>query len=73
MPSKNFWQIPAGTTSIPCRSCDEEIWFIETSSGKKMPIDVTADGANPPTATSGGQGESHFANCSGAVHHRRAR
>lgn len=50
--------IPPSTPVKSCRSCGADIHWIETASGKRMPV-------NP-------DGTSHFATCPNADQHRKA-
>jgi hypothetical protein len=58
-----FYPIPAGTPERGCQACDEPMFFIETPRGARMPVSCDIDGAYPPTATSAGQGISHYITC----------
>lgn len=51
------FEVPPGTPVRSCMSCGQRIYWIETRSGKRMP--VNADGF-----------ESHFASCPKADEHR---
>jgi hypothetical protein len=42
-------EIPAGTRSSKCRDCGQDVFWVETRNGKKMPLDPS--------------GDSHFATC----------
>jgi len=53
------WPIPPGTPRRSCRSCAAIVFWIETSRGRKMPLDP--------------DGTSHFATCPDAAHHRKPR
>lgn len=44
------FDIPAGTAPKSCLGCGARVYFIETKSGKRMPVDE--------------DGTSHFATCS---------
>lgn len=68
-----FFDIPAGTREAACRSCDEPIYWIETVRGKRMPVDLTANGASAPDRGQAGSGTSHFIGCPGANAHRTPR
>lgn len=68
-----FFHVPAGTSSATCRSCQATIYWILTAASKRMPVDCAIEGGAPPTATSGGQGLSHFATCPQASEHRKPR
>lgn len=57
-PKGPLFEIPAGATSTPCRSCGAPVYWVTTRRGKKMP--VNADGT------------SHFASCPQAGKWRRA-
>lgn len=61
--SAQFFAVPAATSPGQCRSCKAVVFWIETGSGKKMPIDCDVDGGAEPSARSGGQGVSHFVTC----------
>jgi hypothetical protein len=50
------FEIPGGTPRAKCRSCDADVFWIQTKNGKKMP-------ANP-------DGTSHFSTCPNANQHR---
>jgi len=45
------------TEPAKCKACNQEMWFINTKSGRLMPVQ--------------GNGEPHFANCPGADEFRR--
>lgn len=63
-PNSGPWfDVPAGTPPASCRSCDEEVYWITTTHGKRMPVDCTIDGAYAPTDRANGHGVSHFATC----------
>lgn len=55
------FKMPPGSadSQAKCRSCGADIWWVETSGGKNMPIDR--------------DGNSHFATCPDADRHRRAK
>ena len=55
-----------------CRSCNARIIFLDTASGKKMPVE--ADTVEPDDEQfDGDRHESHFAKCPAANQHRRPR
>lgn len=57
---------------VRCRSCNARIIFLETSTGKKMPVD--ADTVEPGDELFDGKRHtSHFASCPNANQHRKAR
>lgn len=51
------FEVPAGTPRRSCMSCGRAIFWIETKSGKKMPVNADTF-------------ESHFADCPNADEHR---
>jgi hypothetical protein len=64
MPKPPQWfDIPAGTRATECRQCSDAIWFIETATGEKMPVDMNESGSFEPINTYAGKGASHFASC----------
>lgn len=67
-----LFDIPAGTPARRCRSCNAEVYWIQTATGKKMPVDAAVDGGVAP-GLHPGQGVSHFATCPHADQHRRPR
>jgi hypothetical protein len=65
-----WFDVPAGTPAAQCRSCQEEVYWIVTAAGKRMPVDVEVEGGitpiggGVPTAFDcDGRGVSHFATC----------
>lgn len=73
-----FFEVPAGTRPAQCRSCLATIYWIETASGRRMPVDCEVDGGHTPSeprsrVSVDGTGVSHFATCPNADEHRRAR
>jgi hypothetical protein len=74
MPKAPQWfDIPAGTRETECRKCRDTIWFIETASGKQMPVDMNELGSFEPTNTDTGKGTSHFIACPAADSFRTPR
>ena len=68
-----FFDVPAGTRPVTCKSCPFTVYFIVTASGKRMPVDTSVEGGRTPTPTSAGVGVSHFVTCAQADQHRKAR
>lgn len=77
-----FFDVPAGTPARECEGCKATIYWIVTSSGKRMPVDCDVDGGVRPHRINGvlggeekvgGRGVSHFATCPMAGSFRRAR
>lgn len=67
--------IPAGAQAVRC-DCGRLMFFIaHPSTGNRHPVRVQTgkEGHKLPTAKEAGAGESHFADCPNAAHHRRAR
>lgn len=63
--------IPAGTRATECTSCRQPIFFApHPTTGRSHPISIKHENAFPPTATDGGYGISHFADCKFAAQHR---
>lgn len=54
-----LFEIPPGTPIATCRSCRENIRWIVTGNGRRMPVNL--------------DGSSHFATCPDADQHRRRR
>jgi len=67
----NWFAIPKGTAEARCRSCQQVVYWIETRSGKRMPVSVKYPGAFPPSNREDGTGISHFVDCPNAKMHRR--
>jgi hypothetical protein len=66
--------IPAGTKPQKCFSCGQRMfWAKHPKTGNPHPISVAHANAVEPTATEGGFGISHFADCKFAAQHRRTR
>jgi hypothetical protein len=60
---QNFDESPAKATHLThCKSCGAPISFVATQTGKRMPMDVKADGT---------LGASHFSSCPDATKFRR--
>jgi hypothetical protein len=73
-----LFDVPAGTRSTRCASCNKVIYFILTPAGKRMPVDCDVEGGNAPSSRGSvtqfhGRGVSHFATCAHADEHRRPR
>lgn len=70
-----LFPIPAGAVPTKCKSCPEQIYFVEQPSGSTMPVEVRGDvdGSLHPSTSTPGMGISHFIRCPGANIHRRAR
>lgn len=77
MPETRYIPIPAGTPSVPCRSCRAVIYFApHPSSGRSHPISIDTKSfpnAKAPTPHDAGQGGSHFIDCPNAKDHRRSK
>jgi hypothetical protein len=57
---------------VRCRTCNAKIIFLETASGKRMPVD--SDTVEPDDETfDGSRHASHFAVCPAANQHRKPR
>lgn len=50
-------KMPLEAKQAKCRSCDADIWWMKTSNGKNIPLDVN--------------GTAHFTTCPSADQHRR--
>lgn len=57
---------------MKCRSCQAEIVFLKTASGKLMPVDASSVRAGDATFDSK-RHVSHFATCSNSAQHRKPR
>lgn len=68
-----FFDVPAGTRPVSCKSCPFTVYWIVTASGKRMPIDCGTDGGRIPVGDQPGRGVSHFATCANAAQHRSPR
>lgn len=73
VPEPKYFVVPAGTKRAQCRGCDEPIYWIETKSGKRAPIDCEQPGCHAPTKREDGQGVSHFPLCPKADEFRKTR
>jgi len=72
--SGHYFTVPPGTHPSQCRDCPRPIYWIETKTGAKMPVDCNADARSwPPSATDAGSGLSHFATCPSAAKFRKGR
>lgn len=72
MPTVNLLPIPAKTRATSCSSCQQRIYFApHPTTGRPHPISVQHPNAVEPTATDGGFGISHFADCPTAAQHRK--
>jgi hypothetical protein len=73
MAEERLVAIPAGTRSLPCRSCKAPLYFVPTGKGGKMPVHVTPE--NPkhehPTSRLDGVGEPHWGACDNAKRFRQ--
>lgn len=73
-----WFDVPAETRPMCCRSCGAAVYFITTPAGKPMPVDVLVrgglvprarrlvpndHGTASPTEERNGRGVSHFATC----------
>ncbi len=74
MPTVTLLPIPAGTTPTACKSCGQTMYFApHPTTGRPHPISIMHANAVEPTATEGGFGISHFADCPSAAQHRGAK
>lgn len=66
--------IPAGSRIRRCTSCGRLMYDVPTKNGGTQPVRVIAgrEGHAHPSKVAAGAGESHFADCPNADHHRRA-
>lgn len=74
MPNARIIVVPAGLKIRRCISCGKLMYDVPTTSGKTQPVrvDIAKTGHLHPTSVAAGAGESHFADCPNADHHRRA-
>ncbi len=64
MATRTQWfEIPAGTKVSVCRGCQEQAYWISTTTGNRMLVDLTEAGSVAPTKAEHGKGISHFARC----------
>ena len=69
-------EVPAGTLPKLCKAdiCRAPIYWIETKTGKWMPVDCAPKhGGTPPTEERAGSGVPHWATCPAAPSFRRSR
>jgi hypothetical protein len=68
-----YFSVDPATPPRPCDRCPATIYFVRTTSGKRMPVRVDLPGCYPPVGPSPGRGLSHFADCPGADAMRKKR
>lgn len=68
-----FFDVAADTPARTCDHCPATIYFVRTTTGKRMPVRCDVPEGKAPTATEPGRGLSHFADCPGANRARRGR
>ena len=72
MRSPLFFDVPAGLERSECDGCAKHVYWIRTTKGKRMPVDVDVYGGFAPTSSEPGRGWAHFATCPQAQRFRRA-
>lgn len=68
-----YFVVPPGLAPKPCAYCEAAVYWITTTTGKRMPVRCDVDGGYAPTDEAVGRGLSHFADCPGADRARKSR